>query len=99
MEVDLYQRRRGMYGLGVVDPMTGIDTSAGLTLPTTTPVVDLTAPAPASTSFLSSITSGIDLTSMFSYDALDSGCFWAMGALFGVQRRQAGLRESRTPNQ
>jgi hypothetical protein len=27
MELDLYQRR-GMYGLGVVDPVTGIDSSA-----------------------------------------------------------------------
>jgi hypothetical protein len=63
MEVDLYQR--GMYGLGVVDPVTGIDSSA-------TPGV------------LSSLTGGIDLSSMSPTTLLIAGAFglWMLSSLF-----------------
>jgi hypothetical protein len=80
MELDLYQRR-GMFGLGVVDPITGIDTSTGLIAPPT-PLVDTTAPA--STGFLSSITGGIDLTSMSPTTLLIAGAFglWVLSSVF-----------------
>ncbi len=68
MEIDLYQRR-GMYGLGVVDPVTGIDSSV-------TP--------PASTGILSSLTSGIDLSSMSPTTLLIAGAFglWMLSSIF-----------------
>jgi len=64
MELDLYNRR-GMYGLGVVDPVTGVDSSA-------TPGV------------LSSLTGGIDLSSMSPTTLLVAGAFglWMLSSIF-----------------
>jgi hypothetical protein len=75
MEVDLYQRRR-MYGLGVVDPVTGIDSSV------TTP--------PASTGALSSF--GIDLSSMSPTTLLVAGAFglWMLSSLFSGGKKVYG---------
>ncbi len=66
MEIDLYQRR-GMYGLGVVDPVTGLDSSA-------TP----------SAGVLSSLTGGIDLSSMSPTTLLIAGAFglWMLSSIF-----------------
>jgi hypothetical protein len=64
MEIDLYNRR-GMYGLGVVDPVTGVDSSA-------TP------------GMLSSLTGGIDLSSMSPTTLLIAGAFglWMLSSIF-----------------
>jgi hypothetical protein len=69
MEVDLYQRRGGFAGLGVVDPVTGLDSSVA---------------APASTDILSSLTGGIDLTSMSPTTLLVAGAFglWMLSSIF-----------------
>lgn len=80
MQLDLYQRR-GMYGLGVVDPITGIDTSTGLIAPPD-PTAGL-VPAP-STGFLSSLTGELDLTSMSPTTLLIAGAFglWVLSSVF-----------------
>jgi hypothetical protein len=80
MQLDLYQRR-GMYGLGAVDPITGIDTSTGLVAPPD-PTAGL-PPAP-STGILSSLTGGLDLTSMSPTTLLIAGAFglWLLSSVF-----------------
>lgn len=45
MEIDLYQRR-GMYGLGVVDPVTGIDSSVAPSTGILGSGIDLSAMSP-----------------------------------------------------
>jgi hypothetical protein len=86
MELDLYNRR-GMYGLGVVDPITGIDTSTGLIAPPD-PNAGLT-PAPG---FLSSLTGGLDLTSMSPTTLLIAGAFglWLLSSIFSGTKRAYG---------
>lgn len=79
MEVDLYQRR----GFGAVDPVTGIDSSAGLDL----------APAPVAaapvSSTLASVTSGFDLSSMSPTTllVLGAGGLWFLSTLFSGTKR------------
>jgi hypothetical protein len=65
MEVDLYQRRGGFAGLGVVDSVTGIDSAP-------------------STGVLSSLTGGIDLSSMSPTTLLIAGAFglWMLSSIF-----------------
>jgi hypothetical protein len=85
MQIDLYQRR-GMYGMGTVDPITGIDTATGLLAPPD-PTAGLT-PAP-STGLLSSLTGGIDLSSMSPTTLLIAGAFglWMLNSIFSGSKR------------
>jgi hypothetical protein len=81
MEVDLYQRH-GMYGLGVVDPATGLDSSAPL-------VTDTTAPVSSGVNFSSLSNLESTLSGQSPYVVLGLGALglWILSSIFSGTKR------------